>query len=103
MFKWVKILTIACVMALIATPVMAAEAGGEPITWEILSGTAFGCGLVILGAGYGIGRIGVSAVESMARQPEVAARIQTGMFISAALIEGVTFFALIVCMLTIFF
>ncbi|HEX4148741.1 MAG TPA: ATP synthase F0 subunit C, partial [Pirellulales bacterium] len=50
------------------------------------------------GAAAGIGRIGSSAVESMARQPEVAGSIQTAMIISAALIEGATFFALIVCM-----
>jgi F-type H+-transporting ATPase subunit c len=62
-------------------------------------GPAFGAGLVILGAGFGIGRIGSAAVESMARQPEVAGRIQTAMIISAALIEGATFFGLIVCML----
>lgn len=58
-----------------------------------------GAGLVLLGAGLGIGRIGSSSVESMARQPEVAGKINTAMIISAALIEGVTFFALIVCML----
>ena len=62
-------------------------------------GGAFGAGLVILGAAYGIGSIGSKAVESMARQPEVAGNIQTAMLISAALIEGATFFALIVCML----
>jgi F-type H+-transporting ATPase subunit c len=65
----------------------------------IYLGGAFGAGIVILGAGYGIGRIGSSAVESMARQPEVAGNIQTAMIISAALIEGATFFALIICML----
>ena len=63
----------------------------------ILQGAAFGAGLVIFGAGYGIGKIGSCAVESMARQPEVAGNIQTAMIISAALIEGATFFALIVC------
>lgn len=62
-------------------------------------GGAFGAGLVILGAGMGIGRIGSAAVESMSRQPEVAGNIQTAMIISAALIEGATFFGLIVCML----
>ena len=62
-------------------------------------GSAFGAGIVLLGAGLGIGRIGSSAVESMARQPEVAGNVQTAMIISAALIEGATFFALIVCML----
>lgn len=58
---------------------------------------SLGAGIVILGAGFGIGRIGASAVESMARQPEVAPNIQTAMIIAAALIEGATFFALIVC------
>lgn len=67
--------------------------------FSIYFGGAFGAGLVILGAGYGISKIGSSAVESMARQPEVAGNIQTGMIIAAALIEGVTFFALIVCII----
>ena len=65
--------------------------------FAIYFGGAFGAGLVILGAGYGISKIGSCAVESMARQPEVAGNIQTAMIISAALIEGATFFALIVC------
>ena len=65
----------------------------------IYLGGAFGAGLVLLGAGYGISKIGAAAVESMARQPEVAGKIQTAMIIAAALIEGATFFALIVCML----
>ena len=51
----------------------------------------------------GIGRIGAAAVESIARQPEVAGNINTAMIVAAALIEGVTFFALIVCLLTLFF
>ena len=59
-------------------------------------GNAIGAGLVIMGAGAGIGRIGGSAVESMARQPEVAGQIFTPMVVTAALIEGATFFALIV-------
>ncbi len=67
--------------------------------FSMFFGGAFGAGLVIIGAALGIGRIGSSAVESMARQPEVATSIQTAMIISAALIEGATFFALIVCML----
>ena len=65
----------------------------------ILAGAAFGAGLVIIGAGYGIGRIGSCAVESMARQPEVAGNIQTAMIITAAMLEGVTLFALIVCII----
>jgi F-type H+-transporting ATPase subunit c len=54
-----------------------------------------GAGLVILGAALGIGGLGKAAVESMARQPELAGNIQTAMIIAAALIEGVTFFALL--------
>jgi len=68
---------------------------------NFLLGAAFGAGMIILGAGWGIGKIGTCAVESMARQPEVAGNIQTAMIISAALIEGATFFALIVCMMKI--
>ncbi len=60
---------------------------------------AIGAGLVIIGAAMGIGKIGTAAVESMARQPEVAGQIQTAMIIAAALIEGVTFFALIICII----
>ena len=60
---------------------------------------AIGAAVTIIGAGYGIGRVGSAAVESMARQPEVAGNIQTAMIIAAALIEGVTLFSLIVCML----
>lgn len=80
----------------------AAEAKGAD-RFSIFFGGAFGAGLIILGAAFGIGRIGSSAVESMARQPEVAGNIQTAMIISAALIEGVTFFALIVCLIALFF
>jgi F-type H+-transporting ATPase subunit c len=54
-----------------------------------------GAGLAVLGVGVGIGRIGGSACESMARQPEMAAKVQQTMIISAALIEGVAFFALL--------
>ncbi len=57
----------------------------------------FGAGLVLIGAGLGIGKIGAAAVESMARQPEVAGDIRGAMIVAAALIEGATFFALIVC------
>jgi len=61
---------------------------------------AFGAGIVLLGAGFGIGRIGASAVESMARQPEAAGAINGAMIVAAALIEGATFFALIVCIIS---
>lgn len=67
---------------------------------RMLMGGALASGLVIIGAGYGIGRIGSAAVESMARQPEAAGSIQTAMLITAAMIEGATLVALlIVCLL----
>ncbi|MBI9017785.1 MAG: ATP synthase F0 subunit C [Phycisphaerae bacterium] len=62
-------------------------------------GGAIGCGLVVLGAARGIGEIAGKAVEGIARQPEAGGRITTTMIIGAALIEGFTFFAIIVCML----
>jgi len=75
-----------------------AEGKGDAQRPLIEFGAAVGAGLIIIGAGYGISKIGSCAVESMARQPEVAGNIQTAMIISAALIEGATFFGLIVCM-----
>jgi F-type H+-transporting ATPase subunit c len=62
-------------------------------------GAALAAGIVTIGAGLGISRIGSSALEAIARQPEIASNAQTGMIISAALIEGVSFFALVVCLL----
>jgi F-type H+-transporting ATPase subunit c len=59
-------------------------------------GGAIGAGLVVIGGGLGIGRIGASAVEAMARQPEMAGQISTGMLITAAMIEGATLFAVVV-------
>ena len=63
-----------------------------------LLGAGLGAGLAIIGAGLGIGMIGRGATEGMARQPEIAGNIQTAGIILAALIEGPTFFALIVCL-----
>ncbi len=104
MNRLVTIAALCLVMFLVASPAFAQDAqspGGSNSTngFSFYLGGAFGAGLVILGAGLGIGKIGSSAVESMARQPEVAGNIQTAMIIAAALIEGATFFALIVCML----
>jgi F-type H+-transporting ATPase subunit c len=62
-------------------------------------GVALGAGLVTIGGGRGIGMIGGKAVEAIARQPEARPGIFTSMIISAALIEGFTFFALIICMI----
>jgi len=57
---------------------------------------AIGAGIAVLGAGLGIGRIGGSAVEGIARNPEASGKIQTAMIIAAALIEGVALFGVVV-------
>ncbi len=64
-------------------------------------GVAIGLGLIIIGAGRGIGSIGSHAVDAIARQPEAGGRIFTTMIISAALIEGVTLFAIVVAFLAL--
>ena len=62
-------------------------------------GAALGAGIAAIGAGIGIGNIGGSAVESIARQPEASGTIQTNMILTAAFIEGVALFAIVVCLL----
>jgi F-type H+-transporting ATPase subunit c len=84
------IIGVAFAVLLLAGPVMAAD-GGTTIPGAI------GAGLVTIGGAYGIGRLAGSALEGMARQPEVAGSIQTAMIIAAALIEGFTFYALYIC------
>ena len=71
------------------------------IYFKIMTGTfaAVGAGLCVIGAGIGIGRIGGSAMEGIARQPEATAKIQTAMIIAAALIEGVALFGIVVALL----
>ncbi len=56
-----------------------------------------GAGIVTIGAAMGIGLIGRSAMEAIARQPEAASKIQTSMIIACALIEGVALFCAVVC------
>ena len=93
-------------LLVLTTVVMAQGAGGTTTGGTTTGGGAlgmdlsskfFGAGLTTIGAAYGIGRLAGSALESMARQPEVAGNIQTAMIIAAALIEGFTFFALFIC------
>lgn len=112
MNKFAKLVALTFVFALFCAP-LAALADDAPAAPEAATAVAapenagfdfsglfgVGCGLALVGAGLGIGRIGASTVEAIARQPEAAGKIQTAMIISAALIEGITFFALIICML----
>ena len=62
-------------------------------------GAGIGAGIAAIGAGIGIGRIGGSALESMARQPESTGDIRTNMIVAATLVEGAAFFGIIVCLL----
>lgn len=76
-----------------------AEVMNQALTYDGLGIAAIGAGLAAIGAGIGIGRIGGSALESMARQPEHSGMIQTNMIIAAALVEGVALFAVVVALL----
>ncbi len=88
-----------------ASPVLAAAA---PVTLFPdgglkAVGIGLGLGMVIMGGGRGIGNIGSSAVESMARQPEAAKDISGAMVLSAAFVEGATLFGVVVLLLAVFF
>ena len=65
-------------------------------------GAGIGAGIAAVGAGIGIGRIGGSALESIARQPEALGDIRSNMIVAAALVEGAAFFAIVVCLLVLF-
>ncbi|MFO8235073.1 MAG: ATP synthase F0 subunit C [Bacteroidales bacterium] len=64
--------------------------------------SGFGAAITALAAAWGIGKIGSAAMESIARQPEAAGDIRSSMIVSAALIEGVSFFAIVVCFVMLF-
>jgi F-type H+-transporting ATPase subunit c len=70
----------------------------EPTAMGYLS-AGIGAGLIVIGAGFGIGKLAASAMEATGRQPEAAGQVRTSMIISAALIEGATFFGLAICIL----
>jgi len=87
-----------------AMPVMAEPAAGNSWVFPAGStaaylGAAIGAGLVVMGAGRGIGNIGSSATEAIARQPEAAKDISGAMLLSAALIEGIALFGVVVTLL----
>ena len=94
-------------VAMLAMPHVAfAQEAAEKATFLTSQGAAWlggaiGAGLAIMGGAAGIGRIGGSAVESMARQPAAAGQISTAMIITAAMIEGATLFAVVVGMLAV--
>lgn len=99
--KALKLVAVAMAVLLVCAGPAAAQdaATAKAGNWGVAFGAGLGAGLTIIGAGYGISLIASRAVESMARQPEVAGNVQGAMIVSAALIEGATFFSLIVCIL----
>ena len=96
--KLMKVLFMAFAVVTMA-PVMAfaQTAGGAPFS-EL---KPLGVALIVIGAAMGIGRLATASVESMARQPEVAGNISSSMIIAAALIEGFTFFALLLFLIAL--
>ena len=79
---------------------MLLQAASE-ITMNVGALAAVGAGIAAIGAGIGIGRIGASAMEAIARQPEAIGDIRMSMIIAAALVEGVALFAVVVCFLAL--
>nr|ABM53535.1 putative ATP synthase C subunit [uncultured bacterium CBNPD1 BAC clone 543] len=84
--------TVCATAAQAADPVAPAASAAN---WGVGIGAGLACGLAAIGAGFGIGRIGGSAVESIARQPEMAGRIFINMLLTAAFVEGVALFAVV--------
>ena len=86
-------IAVALGVVLLAAPAFAAPGDNGGVTFS----ASIGAGLTILGASIGFAKIGGSALESIARQPEASGDIRGAMLLVAALLEGATFFALIVC------
>jgi F-type H+-transporting ATPase subunit c len=88
------------VLLLAAAPALAQEKVPQSVAFSGAAlGGGLGMGLTIIGAGIGLGRIGSAAMDGMARQPEVSPRIQTGMIIVAAMLEGATLASVVLCYL----
>ena len=105
MNKFAKIAVICFVLFVACAPMTAfADNGGATVTKSTyaLISAGIGAGLIVIGAGLGIGKIGSSAVESMARQPEYGGKIQAAMIVAAALIEGAAIIALLICLICVF-
>lgn len=104
MLELVMMVPVVLAQAAEAAPEAATVGSGLAVLAKGLGvmGGVLGAGLIVIGAGRGIGQLAGSAVEAIARQPEAGGRIFTTMIIAAALIEGVTLFALIICLLAVF-
>jgi F-type H+-transporting ATPase subunit c len=105
LMKFQKLVGLVVIVLLVgAAPALAQETppthGPQTVAFSGAAlGAGLGMGITIVGAGYGLGKIGSAAVESMARQPEVAGQVQTGMLIVAAMLEGATLASVLLCYL----
>lgn len=81
-----------------ATPIV--ESGIHDEAFGLIGGLA-ACGLIVIGAGLGIGKLGAYATEAIARQPEAGGRIFTTMIIAASMIEGVALFGMVICFIAV--
>ena len=104
--KKARLICLLAGLLFMTAPAMAAETSAESHGFQFLQdkgaaylGAGIGAGLVLIGGAAGIGRIGGSAVESMARQPEAAGPINGVALITAAMVEGATLFAVVICLL----
>jgi F-type H+-transporting ATPase subunit c len=91
--KFMQLALVGIAAFVLSNPALVSAADGSAISFS----GAIGAGLVVLGAAFGISRLGAAAVESMARQPEVKQNVFVITIIVAALIEGFTFYAIFVC------
>lgn len=88
-------------MLVLSVLLQAASAAAWPAAISKI-GAALAASISLLGASYGISKIGVTALEAIARQPEAAGDVRSNLIVAAALIEGVAFFAIVVCLLVLF-
>lgn len=103
MAKWSLIMMVLGLVLMIAPAALAQDEAGVILTNKgagKMAG-AIGAGLALIGGGIGLGRIGGSAVESIARQPEMAGPINTAMIITAAMLEGALLFGVVVGLLAV--
>ena len=84
--------------AFASTPAEGETVVESPVKWAYLA-AGLGAGLATIGGAYGIGKIAAAAMDGTSRQPEAGGMIRVSMIIAAALIEGFTFFAMIICII----
>ena len=106
MFFLISLVTV-IIVTLVPDVIFAATSDAVAVAQAIAKGNAkmgagIGAGIAVIGAGLGIGLAGYGALQAMARQPEIKNDLRSNMIVAAALVEGVSFFAIVVCMMILF-